>query len=120
MDNGITVLSFNVLLPNGNDGWWMYKVRLPALEDESQPHVPEHHRVWSYRKSLIREYLLNKDADVVCVQEASAETFEEDFDFMKTAGYDCVLHSKFRFRSATFFKTTRLELACEKHKDRVL
>ncbi|CAM9882516.1 unnamed protein product, partial [Hapterophycus canaliculatus] len=34
--------------------------------------------------------------------------------------YDCVLHSKFRFRSATFFKTSRLELACEKHKDRVL
>lgn len=25
-DDGITVLSFNVLLPNGNDGWWIYKV----------------------------------------------------------------------------------------------
>lgn len=24
--DGITVLSFNVLLPNGNDGWWMFKV----------------------------------------------------------------------------------------------
>lgn len=24
--DGITVVSFNVLLPNGNDGWWMYKV----------------------------------------------------------------------------------------------
>lgn len=34
--------------------------------------------------------------------------------------YDCVLHSKFRFRSATFFKRSRLELACEKHKDRIL
>lgn len=34
--------------------------------------------------------------------------------------YGCVLHSKFRFRSATFFKTSKLELACEKHKDRVL
>lgn len=31
-----------------------------------------------------------------------------------------MLHSKFRFRSATFFKTSKLELACEKHKDRVL
>ena len=34
--------------------------------------------------------------------------------------YDCVLHSKFRFRSATFYKTSKLELAFEKHKDRVL
>ncbi|CAN0297359.1 unnamed protein product [Ectocarpus sp. 12 AP-2014] len=68
----------------------------------------------------MREYLLSKDADIVCVQEASAETFETDFDFMKDAGYDHVLHTKFRFRSATFFKTSRLELASEKHKDRVL
>lgn len=34
--------------------------------------------------------------------------------------YGHVLHTKFRFRSATFFKTSRLELASEKHKDRVL
>ena len=27
IDDGITVVSFNVLLPNGNDGWWIYKVR---------------------------------------------------------------------------------------------
>ena len=51
-----------------------------------QPHVPEEHRVWPFRKALMREYLLSKDADVVCVQEASAETFEADFDFMKDAG----------------------------------
>lgn len=51
-----------------------------------QPHVPEEHRVWPFRKALMREYLLGKDADVVCVQEASAETFDSDFDFMKDAG----------------------------------
>ncbi|CAM9545295.1 unnamed protein product, partial [Ectocarpus sp. 8 AP-2014] len=78
LDDGLTVVSFNVLLPNGNDGWWMYKVY--------QPHVPEEHRVWPFRKALMREYLLSKDADIVCVQEASAETFETDFDFMKDAG----------------------------------
>ncbi|CAM9637834.1 unnamed protein product [Ectocarpus sp. 13 AM-2016] len=112
LDDGLTVVSFNVLLPNGNDGWWMYK--------SYQSHVPEEHRVWPFRKALMREYLLSKDADIVCVQEASAETFDTDFDFMKDAGYDHVLHTKFRFRSATFFKTSRLELASEKHKDRVL
>lgn len=34
--------------------------------------------------------------------------------------YSFVLHNKFRFRSATFFKSSKLKLACEKHKDRVL
>lgn len=59
---------------------------LPAPQSY-QPHVPEEHRVWPFRKALMREYLLSKDADVVCVQEASAETFEADFDFMKDAGW---------------------------------
>lgn len=27
IEDGVSVLSFNVLLPNGNDGWWIYKVR---------------------------------------------------------------------------------------------
>ncbi len=31
LDDGITVVSFNVLLPNGNDGWWMYKVHLETV-----------------------------------------------------------------------------------------
>ncbi|CAM9774404.1 unnamed protein product, partial [Sphacelaria rigidula] len=111
-DEGLTVVSFNVLLPNGKDGWWIYK--------SYQPHVPEEHRTWPYRQALMKDYLLKMDADIVCIQEASAETFDADFGFMKEAGYDSVLHSKFRFRSATFFKTSKLELACEKHKDRVL
>lgn len=34
LDDGITVVSFNVLLPNGNDGWWMYKVRACKGEGE--------------------------------------------------------------------------------------
>lgn len=27
IEDGISVVSFNVLLPNSNDGWWIYKVR---------------------------------------------------------------------------------------------
>lgn len=51
-----------------------------------QPHVPEEHRTWEYRQKLMKEYLLTMNADVVCVQEASAETFESDFGYMKDAG----------------------------------
>lgn len=51
-----------------------------------QPHVPEEHRAWPFRQALMKDYLLQKGADVVCIQEASAETFEADFKFMKDAG----------------------------------
>lgn len=44
----------------------------------------------------------------------------EIHDTEHTRRYSHVLHSKFRFRSATFFKRSKLELVCEKHKDRVL
>ena len=69
---------------------YMYIFNRPPLvcsrTQSYQPHVPEEHRAWPFRKDLMREYLLRMDADVVCVQEASAETFEDDFDFMKAAG----------------------------------
>lgn len=59
---------------------------LQCSSQNYQPHVPEEHRTWSYRRALVMEYLLGMDADVVCIQEASAETFESDFSFMKDAG----------------------------------
>lgn len=51
LDDGITVLSFNVLLPNGNDGWWMYKVCLPVLDDETY-HTIDDERVLRLRTGL--------------------------------------------------------------------
>lgn len=44
LEDGITVVSFNVLLPNGNDGWWMYKVHvhletIPSLIRLLFPHM---------------------------------------------------------------------------------
>ncbi|CAN0061731.1 unnamed protein product [Discosporangium mesarthrocarpum] len=102
VEDGVSVLSFNVLLPNSGDGWWIYK--------NYQGHVPQEHREWPHRQALLREMILGASADVVCIQEASANTFESDFAFMMDAGYRFVLHSKFRFRSATFYKTSRLEV----------
>lgn len=65
--------------------WLMF---LPICRRQSyQSHVPEEHRTWPYRQALMREYILKMEADIVCVQEASAETFDADFGFMKDAGY---------------------------------
>eukprot|EP00755_Sulcionema_specki_P009871 Sspe_Gene.6548::Locus_2206_Transcript_1_2_Confidence_0.667_Length_1795::g.6548::m.6548 len=97
-----TVLTYNVLLPNSQDGWWVRKAY--------RPDVPEEHRVWSHRQELLKEQILRAEADVVCVQEASPKSFKEDFAFMEEAGYACVLHDKTRFACATFYAKERLVL----------
>eukprot|EP00579_Thalassiosira_antarctica_P031360 CAMPEP_0202033350 /NCGR_PEP_ID=MMETSP0905-20130828/66003_1 /ASSEMBLY_ACC=CAM_ASM_000554 /TAXON_ID=420261 /ORGANISM="Thalassiosira antarctica, Strain CCMP982" /LENGTH=648 /DNA_ID=CAMNT_0048597251 /DNA_START=240 /DNA_END=2186 /DNA_ORIENTATION=+ len=77
-------------------------------------------RQWGHRQSLMKERLLHSAADIVCIQEAAADTFEDDFEFMKDAGYDHVLHRKFRFRCATFFQRDKFVLENVAHKDRTL
>lgn len=89
------------------------------LEDSSnQQHVAS----WDYRKNLIKDRLAILDADVVCLQEVAPESFEDDFKFMESLGYDGVeMFKKGRFRPATFWKTTELELTSPPvHKDRTL
>lgn len=114
----LSVLSYNVLLPNSQDGWWNYKSYLPPLAPPD-----EYISTWEYRKSLLRERIGLIDADVVCLQEVSPLSFEEDFKFMtENLGYDGVeLFRKGRFRPATFWKKDRVELISPaQHKDRTM
>jgi len=61
------------------------------------------------------------DADVVCFQEVSPVSFDDDFAFMKDLGYEGEMFKKGRFRPATFFKQSRLEAVSPAvHKDRTL
>lgn len=78
---------------------------------------------WDYRKSLLRERIGLIDADVVCLQEVSPLSFDDDFSFMsEDLGYDGVeLFKKGRFRPATFWKKDRVALVdTPQHKDRTL
>ena len=75
-------------------------------------------------KSLILFFYIfwATDADVVCLQEVAPASFEDDFRFMEDLGYDGVeMFKKGRFRPATFWKTSSLELTSPPvHKDRTL
>ena len=72
----ITLLSYNCLLPNSIDGWWIYK-----YYDTNR--VPTKHTEWPHRKALLKGQLWGEEKmDVVCLQETCAESFETDFDFM--------------------------------------
>jgi len=46
----LSLLSYNVLLPNSVDGWWNYKMYLPPLTDANA-----HWSTWEYRKELLKD-----------------------------------------------------------------
>lgn len=115
----LSLLTYNVLLPNSVDGWWHYKMYLPPLDDEEKLQWS----TWEYRRALLKERIARVDADVVCLQEVSPASFELDFQFMwDELGYDGrEMFKKGRFRPATFWKSSRLELVTSPvHKDRTL
>jgi exonuclease III len=137
---GFSLLSYNILLPNpdgeapshpaeaasgpvlpaageGADasaeghGWWVFKYY--------EPTVPEEHRTWNYRRGLLRAGLLGAGADLICLQETTADAFAADWGFLE--GYDFALHRKGDIRCATFWRRDRFALAAEpQHKDRTL
>ena len=65
--HSLSVLSYNVLLPNSQDGWWTYKMYNPPLSNEERESIAS----WDYRRDLIKERLATVDAGIVCLQEVS-------------------------------------------------
>ena len=132
--HGISVLTYNVLLPNSVDGWWTYKMyndpkhlnflEFPQTDKENDETCISPFSVssWDYRRDLLKDRIGLIDADVVCLQEVSPESFEQDFHFMQDLGYDeMVMYKKGRFRPATFWKSSECHLAqAPVHKDRSL
>mmetsp|Transcript_3735 Transcript_3735/g.9391 ORF Transcript_3735/g.9391 Transcript_3735/m.9391 type:complete len:485 (-) Transcript_3735:4709-6163(-) len=114
----ISLLSWNVLLPNSVDGWWTYKMYNPPLSPEQR-----YMAAWQYRQDLIQQRISTTQPNIVCLQEVAPDSFEDDFRFLtEDLGYDGVaLFNKGRFRPATFWKTSELELVAPPvHKDRTL
>jgi hypothetical protein len=112
----LSVLSYNILLPNSVDGWWNYKMYSPPLSEDQM-----HWSTWDYRRDLIKQRIETVNADVVCFQEVAPVSFEQDFAFMADRGYDHEIFKKGRFRPATFWKSDKLQLVSPPvHKDRTL
>lgn len=138
--SSLSVLSWNILLPNSQDGWWTYKMYHPPLNMVSLTETTTtttttttnttsatdtiDYTSWEYRQQLIKDRIQIINPDIVCFQEVSPISFDNDFDFMaKHLGYDGKeMHKKGRFRPATFWKTTNVELVSTGaiHKDRTL
>jgi len=107
-----TCLSYNVLLPNSQDGWWIYKY----YRDTGA------HCDWPVRQNLLKTQLREASVDIVCLQEVSDLSFGDDFGFLAAElGYEAVMHEKkARMRPATFWKKDAWQLVSASHKDRTL
>ncbi|CAJ1335463.1 unnamed protein product [Effrenium voratum] len=109
--SGMVCMTYNVLLPNSQDGWWIYK-----YYRDNGPHTS-----WPARQALLEKQILHCQPDVLCLQEVSEPSFSSDFAFLPAAGYEAVLHDKKgRMRPATFWRSSEWEKVGVQHKDRTL
>eukprot|EP00438_Fugacium_kawagutii_P035374 Skav211913 [mRNA] locus=scaffold2993:19094:23535:+ [translate_table: standard] len=106
-------MSYNVLLPNSQDGWWIYKYYRDAQGS---------HTEWPQRQALLKKQIEER---CLAPQEVSDMSFEEDF--AKDAGYETLLHEprtaeekKGRMRPATCWRPSTFTKISAQHKDRTL
>eukprot|EP00927_Polykrikos_kofoidii_P049279 TRINITY_DN4335_c1_g1_i1.p1 TRINITY_DN4335_c1_g1~~TRINITY_DN4335_c1_g1_i1.p1 ORF type:complete len:590 (-),score=84.83 TRINITY_DN4335_c1_g1_i1:419-2188(-) len=109
--SGFSLISYNVLLPNSEDGWWIYKYY----------REPGEFTQWPRRQALLRQQLLSSQASIICLQEVSELSFSTDFGFLVDEGFEAMLHEKKgRMRPATFWRRDMWERVAASHKDRTL
>ena len=112
-EDQISFLSYNILLPNNTEGWWIPKCY--------PPHTPPEHTTWAYRKNLLLQQLLHSSADIIFLQEVAQSSWKEDFHDLLETGYEGTIHAKNNlFRCATFVQPQKIQIVHTKHCFRTL
>ena len=106
----ISLMSYNILLPNSEQGWWVNKYY--------HPEVPLQDRSWESRKKLLIEQLPTS-VDLFALQECALETYETDLDFLSQT-HTLLCHKRARIAMVTAWKTDRFELLADYHLNRTL
>ena len=106
----ISLMSYNILLPNSAQGWWVYKYY--------HPNVPEEHRTWNARKKLLSAQI-DRRIDLFTFQECSLDTYATDLDFMLET-HTMLCHKRARIAMVTAWKSDRFELLADYHLNRSL
>ena len=110
-ESTLSVLSYNILFPN-TEGWWVYKY-YPSS-------TPQHLSSWAHRRSLLLRQLKLSGADIICLQETAASSFQEDFASLSPKYTGLVHRRGMRMRCATLWRRDTLELVEERHSYRSL
>ena len=106
----ISLMSYNILLPNSHLGWWVYKYY--------HPDTPNELTSWPYRQKLLSQQL-NIGADLLTLQECNSETVATDLEFLWSR-YEFVCHRKARIAMVTCWNKERFTLLSEYHLNRCL
>ena len=85
-----SVLSYNVLIPNSKDGWWIFKMY--------GPDTPKGCHLWEEREKLLHKHLVGSGADILALQETAEWSIDTDWEFLREAGYDRAVYKKDRMR----------------------
>ena len=67
----ISLMSYNILLPNSEQGWWVYKYY--------HPNTPREERTWESRKKLFKKQI-SLEIDLFTFQECAFKTYEMDLE----------------------------------------
>ena len=105
----ITLMSYNILLPNAAAGWWVYKYYAPEQQEYS---------TWEYRKQLFVSQFAH-NTDLICLQECAEESYREDLDFLLDR-YDLLCHKRANIAMVTGWKREKFSLIAEHHENRCL
>ncbi len=105
----ISIMSYNILLPNSELGWWVFKYY--------HPEIPLEQTTWSYRKELLKQQICK--VDLLTLQECNPETIDQDLDFLEST-YTKLCHRRARIAMATCWNTERFELVADYHLNRCL
>ncbi len=106
----ISLMSYNILLPNSEQGWWVYKYY--------HPDTPLEERLWASRKALLQRQI-SVSIDLFTFQECASATYEEDLDFLVNT-HELLCHKRARIAMVTAWKMERFELLAEYHLNRTL
>ncbi len=106
----ISLMSYNILLPNSEQGWWVYKYY--------HPKTPLEERLWAHRKSLL-QHQISVTIDLFTFQECALATYEKDLDFL-TNSHELLCHKRARIAMVTAWKKERFELLADYHLNRTL
>ena len=109
----ISITSYNILLPNNTEGWWIPKCYPPT--------TPQQHRTWTYRKAKLIHHLTSVSADIICLQEVAQSSWKEDFAELWNQNYEGIIHKKNNlFRCATWYRSNKFALLETRHSFRTL
>jgi mRNA deadenylase 3'-5' endonuclease subunit Ccr4 len=106
--NQVSIVSYNVLCDKFSTSQKLPNVAAPFLS-------------FDYRWQLLARELSEFDADIICIQEAPIDRWDDLKNYMANLGYDCLVQQKpHEVKLAVFWRCGAISLAWSEERSRAL